>query len=174
MPRPNNRLLIAGGVVLAVVALLLLLNKCSSILGCDAQGLPRGPVTFDQVRSHPEAHLFYPGAQVYWPVGGEEQRNWIEGGSNPAFSGAILISQVSTDEIYSWYQTWLYSHGWEVDHRAIGSTVWVSYRGFRRGAREEFTVAIDNPQLLSGTLGTKVPTDRGAVFEALYQILPAS
>jgi hypothetical protein len=148
--------LVAGGVLLTVAAVLLLVNRCGGILGCDAQALPRGPVTFDQVKSHPEGHLFYPGAHVYWPIGG------------------ILTSHDSADAIVGWYQNWLLSHGWAVDDRAIGSTVWVSYVAFKRGSREQFTVAIDDPKLLSGVLGTAVPSDRGTVFEVRYQIRPGS
>jgi hypothetical protein len=174
MLRFNKLLLVAGGVLLAVAGIVLLLNRCGGILGCDAQALPRGPVTFDQVKSHPEGHLFYPGAHIYWPIGGGEQRNSIEGGTNPAFSGAILTSNRSPDEIFAWYQSWLFSHGWALDQRAIGSTVWVSYVGFKRGSREQFTVAIDDPKLLTGVLGPPVPSDRGTVFEVRYQIRPAS
>jgi hypothetical protein len=170
----HKLVLVAGGVLLTVAAVLLLVNRCGGILGCDAQALPRGPVTFEQVKSHPEGHLFYPGAHVYWPIGGGEERNLIEGGANPAFAGAILTSHDSADAIVGWYQNWLLSHGWAVDDRAIGSTVWVSYVGFTRGSREQFTVAIDDPKLLSGVLGTAVPSDRGTVFEVRYQIRPGS
>jgi hypothetical protein len=131
-------------------------------------------VTFDEVKSRPEGHLFYPGALVYWPIGGGEQRNSMEGGTNPAFSGAILTSHGSADEIFAWYQGWLSSHGWALDQRAIGSTVWVSYVGYKRGDREQFTVAIDDPKLLTGVIGTPVATDPGTVFEVRYQIRPAS
>ena len=173
MLRFNKLALVAGGVLLAVVGLLLLLNRCGGLLGCDVQALPRGPVTFDQIKSHPEGHLFYPGARVYWPIGGGEQRSDLEGITNPAFAGAILTSSASTDEIDQWYREWMQSHGWEPDRR-IRSGVWLSHLDFKRGSRELFTVAIDDPRLLTGVLGTAVPTDRGTVFEIRYEILPAS
>jgi hypothetical protein len=171
----TNRHYILGGVVVAAVALTLfvLLQRCGGLSGCDAQALPRGAVTFDQVERHPEGHLFYPGAHVLWPVGSGERPDAVEGLANPAFAGAILTSNASADEIYRWYREWMLSHGWQPD-RQIGLTVWVSHVDFRRGSRELFTVAVDNPQLLSGVLGRQVPTDEGTVFEISYQILPTS
>jgi hypothetical protein len=173
MLRPNRLVLVAGGVLLTAVGLVLLLNRCVGFLGCDAQALPRGPVTFDQVKSHPEGHLFYPGAQVLWPLGSGERSDALGGITNPAFAGAILTSNASADEIYGWYREWMLSHGWQPDRR-IGLTVWTSHVDFKRGSRELFTIAVDNPQLLSGVLGRQVPNDRGTVFETAYQILPAS
>jgi hypothetical protein len=166
-------MLVAGGVLVTVVAVLLLLNRCGGILGCDSKALPRGPVTFDQVKSHPEGHLFYPGAHVYWPIGGGEQRGGLEGITNTAFAGANLTSTASVDEINQWYQQWMLAHGWQADRR-IRSGVWLSHMDFKRGTRELFTVAIDDPALLSAVLGTPVPSNRGTVFEIRYEILPSS
>lgn len=171
----KSRPYLLGVALLAVIGLLgwLVIYRCGGPLGCDAQALPNGPVSAEEVKSHPEGHLYYPGAKVYWQIGGAESRNEIEGGSNPAFAGAILTSGDSADTIFSWYRQWLAAHGWQPDEQAIGSTTWKAYAAFKRGNRERFTVAVDDPQLLSGVLGTRVPSDR-TVFEIRYQILPSS
>lgn len=162
-----------AGLLVVVVGLALLLRQCSSLLGCDAQGLPRGPVTIDQVKSHPEAHLFYPGAHLYWPISGGQEQNAMEGGTNVAFAGGILTASDSPDAIYSWYKDWLLGHGWH-EYRDIASTVWLSHLDFQRGDREFFTVAVDDPSKLATVLGTVVPEDRGTVFEVRYRIFPAA
>lgn len=172
LPRP---VWIVGGagLVILLVGLALLIQRCSSMLGCDGDGLPRGPVTMDQVKSHPEASLFYPGAHLYSPIGGGEQQNSTDGGTNFAFAGGILISSDSADAIYKWYKDWLLAHRWQ-QTREIGSTVWLSHSDFKRGTREFFTVAVDDPSRLAGVLGRVVPKDQGTVFEVSYQITPPS
>lgn len=176
MIRLNSRRFILGGAGAAALALgvWLLLHRCGGLPGCDAQALPLGPVTAADIKSHPEGHLLYPRAKLYWTIGGAETSDPIEGGTNPAFAGAILTSSGSAGDIFAWYRQWMFSNGWQIDSQRIGSTVCLSYVGFKRGARERFVVAVDDPRLLGDVLGTRVPTDRGTVFEIRYQILPSS
>jgi hypothetical protein len=175
MKRLQQPLWILAGARLLVLAVVvvLLIQRCSTLLGSDGQGLPRGPVRIDQVKTHPEAHLFYPGAHLYWPISGGQQDNFVDGGTNFPFAGGILMSRDSSDAIYKWYADWLTTRGW-AQYQNVSSTTWLSHMDFKRGTREFFTIAVEDPAALSRVLGTRVPTDRGTVFEVRYEIAPVT
>ncbi len=175
VPKLNYRVAVLGVAVFLVASAgaWLLLHRCGGLFGCDAGALPLGPVTYEQVASHEEAHLYYPGARVFWRFGGGEERNLIEGGSNWAFAGAILLSEGAPQDLYAWYRQWMLAHGWQPEP-TIRATTQVSIEGYHRGKRELFRVAIDDPAALAGTLGRPVPADGRTVFEIAYMILPAS
>ena len=128
-------------------------------------------VAYQELQCHPEAELFYPGAKVYQRLGESESSSAI-GGSNPAFSGAILISSDSVSQIYKWYDAWLTRNGW---YRApLLGAGYVSAHGYARTpGREAFNVDIDNPAQLSATLGQQVPAG-GTLFEVRYILFQAS
>jgi hypothetical protein len=117
--------------------------------------------------------LFYPGSQVLFPFGGGEQKDAIEGVVNAAFAGAVLRVDAPSDTIYSWYNSWMTSHGWH-SSPALRATTQLSIVGYGRGARERFTVAMDNPTTLARTVGHSIPSGAGTVYEISYMILPAS
>lgn len=138
----------------------------------DSDGLPVGTVSYDFVKSRPEAHLYYPGSKVFSPFGGAEERH-LFGKNSSAFVGAVLTSTDSPKQIYQWYKDWMLSHGWQLSVflRATGQT---SIEGYARGSRERFYVAMEDTELLGGVLGRQVPQDEGTVFEIRYMIFPAS
>lgn len=51
----------------------------------DAAGLPLGPVSYEEIKSHPEATLYYPGAKVFRLIGGGELQ--LLTGPTSAFEG---------------------------------------------------------------------------------------
>ena len=133
-----------------------------------------GPVTYQDLQCHPEAHLFYPGAKVYERLGASQTNNVIEGGVNYAFSGAILISSDPASKIYAWYDSWLEAHGWYRGPLLGGG--YLSSHGYARSqpgdyGREAFEVDVDNPAQLSATLGHQVPAG-GTIFEVIYSVSP--
>lgn len=138
----------------------------------DSTGLPVGPVSETFVRSRPEAQLVYPGSQTVWPFWNGELSNYPDSGKSSAFAGAVLASTDSADQIYAWYQSWLTGHGWTTTPflRAAGQP---SIQGYKRGDRELFSVAMDDPTAISRTIGQPVPADRN-IFEFRYMIEPAS
>ena len=131
-------------------------------------------VSYQDLQCHPEAHLFYPGAKVYERLGAS-QSTTIDGELNPAFSRAILISSAPVSQIYAWYDSWLTAHGW-YRGPVIRVTTYLSSHGYARSrpgdyGREAFIVNIDNPALLSTTLGHQVPSG-GTIFEVRYVVFP--
>ncbi len=160
--------------VLLTVAALLIAGCGSSSSGSgkrDTQGLPLGLVSYQEVKSHPEATLYYPGSEVVRVIGSGEVRNYIEGGSNSAFAGAILRTDDTPERVYAWYRAWVVDHGWQTNE-VSGASPWLSAQGYQRGSRERFLVAIDNPVVLSQVLGSQVPTS-GTLFETRYTIIAA-
>lgn len=131
--------------------------------------LPTGPVTYEALQCHPEASLFYPGSTVLERLGASQTTALFEG-TNPAFSGAILISADPVNKIYAWYDSWLKQRHW---YRSplIGAG-YVSAHGYARvGGREALGVDIDNPAQFSATIGKKVPSG-GTLFEVRYIVFP--
>lgn len=154
---------------LLVAGLALWLTACGQR---DSNRLPVGMVSYDFIKSRPEAHLYYPGSTVFSPFGGPEERHLFES-NNSAFAGAVLITKDPPEQIYQWYKDWMLSHGWQ-PHVFPRATTQTSLEGYVRGSRERFFVAMDDPELLSGTLGRKVPQGEGTVFEITFLIVPAS
>ena len=136
----------------------------------DSAGLPISPVTYHQVIAHPEAHLYYPGATLFHPFGGPQYRDANSSTQNPAFAGGVLASNGKPSQIYPWYRRWLLGHGWR-QYRLISADTWQSHQDYARGTRELFTVAMDRRNVLSMTLGQRLPKAR-TIFEISYTILP--
>lgn len=126
-------------------------------------------MTYGALQCHREAHLFYPGATIYQRLGASQTSTALSG-TNPAFSGAILISSDPVARIYAWYDTWLRARGW-YRYPLLGAGYLSSHGYARTPAREAFDVDIDNPAQLSGSLGHQVPTG-GTVFEVTYLVFP--
>jgi hypothetical protein len=166
-PRNRSAPVVRVGFV-GVIAALVALTSCSGSgprPSGTGNGLGTGSVSLSEVRSHQEAQLYYPGAQVFQLVGDGETS------SSSAFAGAILTSTAGSSAIYSWYASWMESHGWTAYGVPRAGTQ-ESAQGYERGAREPFIVAIDNPPLLSETVGRQVPGET-TVFEISYLIFPA-
>ncbi len=131
--------------------------------------LARGSVTYQALQCHAEAALFYPGSITFERLGASQSSSGF-GETNPAFSGAILISPDPVPKIYSWYDAWLKSHQW---YRApLIDAGYLSAHGYARVAgREAFDIDIDDPAKLSATIGRKVPPG-GTIFEVRYVVFP--
>jgi hypothetical protein len=138
-----------------------------SAIGDD--GFPIGPVSYDFVKSRPEAYLYYPNSKEFARFGGPEQDT--DEGINPAFSGAILLSGDPQSDIFQWYRDWLAGHNWKASSDFTRTSDQVSLEGYVRGPREWLYVAIDDPTSLSATLGRSVPTGE-TVFEIRYVVRP--
>ncbi len=137
----------------------------------DGTGAGSGPVTYQQVSGHAEAHLLYPGSVIVSRFGGAEYRHPLSGNVDPAFAGAVVASAATPGQIYPWYELWLLKHGWH----SVGVpnvTTWLSREGYARGKRELFVVAMDNPRLLGETLGKRLPPGQ-TIYEISYSISPA-
>ena len=120
-------------VVLVVISFCLLVGAAALLIR-DAVGLPTGVVTYQQVLSRPEAHLYYPGAHVRESHGEDEQPSLLEG-NRPAYVQTFLVvSDATRQQIDDWYSTKLTASGWHVDSKADPL---VSYA---RGTRESFTI----------------------------------
>jgi hypothetical protein len=128
------------------------------------QTLNSGHITYTALRSSPEATLYYPQAEVFSPFG-QSQR----GKETVAFAGAILTSNDSPEKIYQWYNTWLTSHGWKENRRAVSglTDTQLSIKSYTKDTNKVFYVAINNPQTLTKTLGKAVPENK-TVFEIRY------
>ena len=159
-------------VVIMIFGGILLIAFESEKEGFDSAGLPLGMVSIDFVKSRPEAQLHYPGAEVFSIFGGPEENRPFQKNST-AFYGAVLISSDSPEQIYQWYKDWMLTHGWQ-PHEYFRATTQTSLEGFAKGGREEFYVAMNDPELLEGTLGRKLPENAHTVFEIAYFIVPAS
>lgn len=131
--------------------------------------LPTASVSYQALQCHPEAHLAYPGAQIFQRLGVSQSTD-ESGNTNPAFSGAIMVSPASSEAVYTWYDTWLTAHGW---YRApLLGAGYVSSHGYARTpGTEAFDVDMDHPSQLSATLGKPVPAG-STVFEVRYVLYP--
>jgi len=135
----------------------------------DANGIPNPLVSYEYVSSKPEAKLFYPNGKLFQHFGRKQVQ--VEEGLGVAFVGAIMTTTDTPEDVYSWYNTWLVAHGWK--ENVLAERVMAggqnSVKDYERGTREVFDIAMDDPKLLSETLGKKVPTNV-TVFEFSYMI----
>lgn len=106
---------------------------------------PDRNVSYEELISHPEARLYYPGSQVLSAQGtGEEQG--IDVHTWASFTSNLRVN-ASPTQILSWYERELESRGWtlrQVDAYAVPSRV------FTFGRREEMRIAISS----NGTYAT--------------------
>ncbi len=137
--------------------------------GRDTNGLPTSPVSFESVSSRPPAHLIYPGAQTLRAIGAGESRYPAEGVTNSAFAGAVLVTQDSPAQVYAWYNDRLAADGWKTYQLAALLSTQISAKGYQRGTREFFVVAIDDPHQLSAVISNKVPAG-ATLLEFRYTI----
>lgn len=89
--------------------------------------------------------------------------------TNSATAGAILVTHDSPAQVDAWYRQRLLADHWKPYHLAALLSTQLSARGYRRGTREFYVVAIDDPKLLSGVIGTQLPIG-GTLFEYTYTI----
>jgi hypothetical protein len=82
----------------------------ASVLGCgpgaetDGLGLPlRHPVTQDELRTHPESALLYPGSHAVRRIGADEHRQAGEHEPDPAYAGVVASTSVSVATLLGWY-----------------------------------------------------------------------
>ena len=136
----------------------------------DAQGLPIGPVSYNFVRSRPDARLFYPGSKLFQPVGSGQTSDPFAGVSS-ADAGGILTTPDSPDQVYAWYRTLLTGQGWGAPVELARGGSETSAQGYYRGRREAITIGIDDPTLLPGALGHPVPQGV-TIYEYRYFINP--
>ena len=136
----------------------------------DSNGLPLSPVSYDALKSRPEANLLFPGARVFHREGGSEHTT-LDGDRNPAFAGAIMTTSAPAQNVYAWYEQELQASGWT--RMAVPrATTELSAMGWRRGTRERFLVAIDDPAQLSRALGSQVPAN-GTIVDMTYLVGPS-
>jgi len=133
-------------VIIAVFAMVLLFTM---LLGgslyvrcgfrCDAHGLPVGFVTELNLRSHPEASLYYPNSKVLetkvYPEPTSDDDGLAEASIQTYLEATGKVGETASDgeAIFGWYSAYLTGHGW----RAVGQP---GYQTFARGLREKFEV----------------------------------
>ncbi len=153
-------------VVLGVAALGVNYLRCGNLSGCDANGLPLGPVSYQFVSSRSSAHLDYPKARKLTTRGTSESRDPLEGVTNSASAGAVLVTADTPTQVYAWYRERLLAEKWTPYPVAPFSTQ-LTAQGYKHGTREFFVVAIDDPKQLSDVRGI---TAGGTVLEYTYTI----
>jgi len=171
-----SRRVVIGGVSIVTIAmvgavLLLAVRGSGRSAGggsVDSAGLPTGAISYSYVVSRDEGRLMFPGATVIQKFGNDQQ-----GGVDPssAFAGSVMSSSALSEDIYTWYAAQLTSRGWGT-FQPLRATTQLSTRGWARGARERFIVAMDDPVQISRTVGRIIPAS-GTVFEARYTIFPS-
>ena len=138
----------------------------------DSAGLLTCKLTYKDLTTHAEATLYYPGARILRHTGGDEQSGGVEGEPSSAFAGAIMATADSPQQVYAWYATYLQAHGWSPAR--VGTTeAWLSVQGYKRGTREHFDVAIDNPAVLGRLINQQLPSAQ-TVMEFSYLVAPAA
>ena len=143
-------LFLAGGLIGFVAKAVV-----SSSSDSNGEQLPPAPVTYEAVSSRPPAHLLYPGAATVRVIGAGESVYPAESTRNSAFAGAIVSTSDSPAQVYAWYRSRLTPDGWTPYQLAALLSTQISAQGYRRGAREFFVVAIDDPGPLSSVLGNQ-------------------
>jgi len=96
-----------------------------------------GGVTYKDVLSHPEAHLYYPGSRVVSKAGADE-RTGLDTGRMPAGATTNLATDAALSEIYAWYKAELTSRGWKLRKT---ETIGGGYELFTRGTQDVFQVS---------------------------------
>jgi hypothetical protein len=166
--RPPARLLILAALLIAAAAVWF---AAKGIIGqrFDGDGLPTDPVSYQFVNSRAPAHLVYPNAQTLRVIGAGESHYPAERVTNSAFSGAVLATHDSPAKVYAWYLDRLTANRWSRYQLFALLSTELSAQGYKRGTRELFVIAIDDPRRLSAAIGTQLP-DGVTVFEYTYTI----
>jgi hypothetical protein len=113
-----------------------------------------GEVTYKDVVSHAEAHLYYPGSHVVSKAGADEHSG-LDTGRVPAGATTNLATDATLSEIYAWYKGELSSRGWTLRKT---ETINGGYELFTRGTRDVFQVS---------------PGSGAGTYSIQYMILPA-
>lgn len=118
-------------------------------------------VTQAQLRSHPEAHLYYPGSRVV-SVTGRDEDYGVDIHHVPAELVVKLDSSADLQTIFAWYDDQLKKSGWAL--RKVDQ-VNFHYHLYTRGSREVLQVAdAYDAALVSGEVN--------ATYAITYSILP--
>ena len=156
-----------------VVAGLLVLFLVHHDRSCslDSSGLPTCAVSFGAITSHPEATLLYPQSTLLSPYGSAEQ-HFLGGDVNAAYAGEVAATTVSSSTVLAWYDTWLVQHGWKLSPIPAALTGAETFaKGYGRGSRESFVIAIDDP---TETNEITIPKafQNDTVYTTVYGIAP--
>jgi hypothetical protein len=154
--------------VSAVVAVALMLAALAGAFAAaqtDAAGIPQGPISASWLRTRPEAHLVYPGADAIETSVGAEFKELDA--ANPAVVDIDFYSGATPEAISSWYSTHLRAAGWQ-PAVLLGSTTDVWQIGFRRGPREVFQLEF----LYAGTFARDAQHPGEHHFRVRYEVYP--
>ncbi|MCL4445624.1 MAG: hypothetical protein M1134_01935 [Actinobacteria bacterium] len=163
----------AASLLTAALALGIVLAACGySGPAHDRYGNPLGPITLKEMESNPLSHLYYPGSHVFYRdgLGSNDGANSV----GPAFAGAILTSNATGAQIYSWYIKTLAKKGWYFVTDGGCPQTQVTCPQFSEkghGIRPGFMIAIDDPTALRDVIG-KSPPPACTVYEMQYQMFP--
>ena len=129
----------------------------------DANGLPTGPVTKQDLLARPESHLYYPGSRVIQSHAAGEVDRPLEGDFPAAVQTYLEVDGVTDQEVYGWYQAELTRSGWHKDKQVAEDV------DYSRDTRETLVVAV-----FAGA-PPGVPWDgRGKLYSIYYDIAPCS
>jgi hypothetical protein len=145
--------------------------SCSSAVHLDSNGIPVGSISAKWVEESALAHLYFPGSKPFYQLDSGSNES---PGSSPAYAGAILTSDATGAQIYSWYIAKLRSLGWGFVTDKGCEDIQPSCPQFGHnghGQRETLYLAIDDPALLPGVIG-KSPPAACTVYEMSYEVFP--
>lgn len=136
----------------------------AACLATDNHGLPTGVVTYQQVLSRPEAHLYYPGAHAVESHGEGEIQSLLEGNRPAYVQTYLVVSDATQKQVGDWYRAQLTASGWHSDSATEGASI-----SYARDTRESFTIWFFK------SAPTGIPWDgKGTLFSIGYQIAPCS
>lgn len=128
---------------------------------------PSGAVSYQEVSSHPEASLLYPGSTLIGKRGGSQQPAEF-GNKNPASAGGIAVTAATSQQVNDFYHQWMTTHGWtSYPVSRVGDQL--SNQGYQRGARESFGIGIDDPTQYKD-IASKYPGE--TIYNFLYILTP--
>jgi len=123
----------------------------------DRWGLPTGAVSYESLRTHPEATLTYPGPGTMpgaSSMSAQVDHTLIEFGhpyhNLVANSAMTLFTPDSLAQVHTWYDRWLRAHGWRRVVVPTGAPTILSQRLYDRGTREEYSIAFSKGSSRSG------------------------
>jgi len=167
----RRKLLIVIVLMLIVVGFTVWYNewKIATQITYTPQGMPTNEflATCEFMKTRPESNLYYPNGKVFAPFCHSTKKT--DEGIDPAFAGAVMVTNDSPEKVYAWYHDKLLAFGWHRDDHAfagLGDTQ-TSLHGYFFKGRGSFYIAMDDPKQLSWTLGKKVPVNT-TVFEFRY------
>lgn len=114
-----------------------------------------GEVTYSDLLSHPESHLYYPGSKVVARSGGGEDSG-LDTGRIPAKTTVVLAVDAPMSDIYGWYEAHLAATGW---HLRKTEMINGGYELFTKGKNQVFQVS---------------PDPKEGTYAIYYSILPAA